>query len=138
MGNVISLLGPNDQSSIVHQLADRHSCTWFVTLGYQDCPTGEIGREHCLEISRVHCAISWGQQEDLFEGVTSLSEMKEKQLHQSRFGFGPENLLESINAQRPLIPEQRRGKTAMLKSNCVECLIKWQSASYRPREQRPG
>tara|TARA_R110002060_G_scaffold77814_1_gene89748 strand:+ start:1181 stop:1429 length:249 start_codon:yes stop_codon:yes gene_type:complete len=73
-----------------------------------------MARKDCFHVSGVNSSEGWGTKENLFQGVACLSEMEKKQFHEPRFCVCPENLLEAIDSEGPLILESWWWETPML------------------------
>lgn len=77
-------------------------------------PTFKICTQYCFHIGRLYRSKRLVPKKHLLQCASSLTEVKQEQLHQPGLSICSKNLLQSIDAQRTLILESWRWQAAML------------------------
>ena len=70
--------------------------------------TFELRQQHGFEVGGVSCGERCCTNKDLFNSISCLPEMEQKELHQARLSVAAEHLLESIYAPGSLVLNPRR------------------------------
>ena len=79
-----------------------------MSLSIYRTDTFEVRRQQGFEIGGFNGVERYRTNKDLFNGVSCLPEMKQKELHQARLSIAAENLLESIHSPGSLVLDPRR------------------------------